>query len=122
MQFKIAETRTYWWPVTIKLPDPEKSGRIVTESFDMQFEAIPRDEALEISEKIDALPPEERPAHQHDLLLRVCKNWRNVFDGKDEVRFSEENLRLMLQFSWHRIGIYEALNNSAIGEVARRGN
>jgi len=124
MKFKLIEQHTYWWPVTVEMPDPEKAGKVVTQSFTMQFQAMPADEGEAMVKEIAALPTlEERNAKQHEELMRVCKDWRDVVDdeGKD-VAFSSEGLRAAMQFSWFSRGLYKAYARSLAPDEARKGN
>lgn len=123
MKFVLTDKHIYWWPVEVKLPHAEIPGKIVTQSFTMQFEAIGADEANAIWAEIEALPVAERAARRHDELVRVSKDWRDV-TGEDgsEVPFTEQALRAALQFSWFRVGLTEAYSRSLSADAARKGN
>ncbi|TIU36183.1 MAG: hypothetical protein E5W31_10955, partial [Mesorhizobium sp.] len=60
MKFKITDTYTYWWPVDVILPDPEKAGKTIKQSFEVQFESIDADESEKLIEEIAKLPLEEQ--------------------------------------------------------------
>ncbi|RVA07638.1 hypothetical protein EN932_27070 [Mesorhizobium sp. M7A.F.Ca.US.002.01.1.1] len=123
MKFKIVDAHVFWWPVEVVCPDPDKPGKTVTQSFTMQFQAMPADEADAMMKEINALPPEEQKNRQHEELLRVCKNWRDVTDEKGEqVPFSEETLKACLQYSWFNRGLYKAYMRSLAPDEARKGN
>ncbi|WP_203560909.1 hypothetical protein [Jiella pacifica] len=121
--FVLAETYRYWWPVTVHIPDPKAAGKTIAQAFEMEFEAIPQDEAEALQAAYLALETaEERAAHQHDLLKRVSKGWRNVeAPGGGEQPFSEHAFDKALQFPWFRAGVYRAMSQSMSGE-ARSGN
>ncbi|WP_292458217.1 hypothetical protein [Mesorhizobium sp.] len=122
MKFKIVDTHVYWWPVEVVSPDPEKPGKTVTQSFTMQFQAISSDEGEAMLKEIAALPVEEQKKRQHEELIRVCKNWRDVTDDSGDVPFTEEALKACLQFSWFSRGLYKAYSRSLAPDEARKGN
>lgn len=124
MKFKMIDEHIYWWPVEVQIPEPDKPGKTVTQSFTMQFKAMGADAGTALLKEIEALPtPEERQARQHEELLRVCQNWRDVTDDKGEdVPFSAEALRSCLQFSWFSRGLYKAYWRSLAPDEARKGN
>lgn len=126
MKFKVIDAYRYWWPVTVEIPDRDKPGKFATQSFTMQFEAISSDESNDILKEIAALKPEEQKKRQHEELMRVCKDWRDVVDGPDgkeeQVPFSEAALAANLQFSWFSRGVYKAYGQSLTPDEARRGN
>lgn len=124
MKFKIVDEHIYWWPVEVRIPDPDKPGKTVTQSFTMQFQAIPADESAAMMKEIQELPTAEaRQARQHEELVKVCKNWRDVTDDKgEEVPFSTEALKACLQFSWFSRGLYNAYGRSMAPDEARKGN
>lgn len=124
MKFKLIDEYRYWWPVTVEMPDPEKPGKTVKQSFTMQFQPMPADEGEAMLKEIAALPtPEERLSRQHEELMRVCKGWRDVVDDKgDEVDFSTEALKAALQFSWFSRGLYRSYASSLAPDEARKGN
>ncbi|CDX19603.1 conserved hypothetical protein [Mesorhizobium sp. ORS 3359] len=124
MKFKLIDEYTYWWPVTVDMPDPDKPGKVVSQSFTMKFQAMRADDGVAMMKEIAALPTiEERSAKEHEELMRVCKGWRDVVDEKgDEVEFSEAALRAALQFAWFSRGLYKAYARSLAPDEARKGN
>lgn len=125
MKFVPSAEYTYWWPIKVRLPHPEKSGQWVTETFEMQFVAVDQDKAQEIADEIREIKDEKaRQAREHDQLLNACLDWRGVVDGaKQEVPFSHEMLVTMLKTGpWYRQGIYEAYARSLISNEASKGN
>lgn len=42
--FRIDPQRTYWWPVTIQVPDDSKPGQLKDQSFEVQFKWLPDEE------------------------------------------------------------------------------
>lgn len=125
MKFVLASEHVYWWPVKVKAPDPDpdRAGKIVAQEFEMQFIAIPTDEARALAEEIAALPLEEREAREYDLMLRACRNWRGVYrDDGSEIMFDVDLLKSVLQIAFYRAGILRAYADSLTGEAARKGN
>ncbi|WP_282045536.1 hypothetical protein [Roseibium album] len=118
MKFAITDVFLFWWPVTVRMPDPEKAGKIVEQSFEAQFEALNEDQAHEIDAAFRNLESEEeRRAHQHDVLRRVTKDWRGVLgaDDKDQP-FTSEAFDLCLKQGWFRAGMYEAYRQAMAAE------
>ena len=124
MQFKLAETYRYWWPVKVRVPDPESPGKIVEQTFKALFEPLDREEQLAESERAAGLKTmRDLVDHEIQNALRVVKNWDEVIgDGGEIVPFSEDKLRQALRHSWFRAGVQEALKESLAGEEARLGN
>ncbi|WP_319496323.1 hypothetical protein [uncultured Cohaesibacter sp.] len=119
-KFKLTETDSYWWPVKVRVPDPENAGKIIEQELEILFEPEDQDTALNAQEEYASLmTPRERIEHERDQLLRVCKNWRGL-DG--DLPFSEAAFRQALTKSWFRIGVYSAYGQSLNGEAARLGN
>lgn len=123
-KFKLVETHIYWWPVEVKLPDPEKSGKVLTQSFEAQFEALPIDEAKALDRELQKMKSAgEVEAHQAKLLKRVVKNWRGVeADNGGDEPFTEAAFDQALRFAWFRAGCYQAYAGSLSGDEARLGN
>lgn len=124
MQFKLAETYRYWWPVTVRVPDPDNAGQILKQKFRVLFEPLDREEQLAESERAAGLKTmRDLVDHEIQNALRVVKNWDDVIgDGGEIVPFSEDKLRQALRHSWFRDGIQTALKESLSGEEARLGN
>lgn len=125
MDFVLSSEHLYWWPVTVRMPDPdpEKAGQLVDFTFRMRFAAMPLDEARERQKELAALPVEERLARQHDQMKEACHDWDGVVeeDGT-RVPFSHEWLNAAMQMPWFRLGVYEAYERSLTGQAARQGN
>lgn len=125
MKFVATAEFTYWWPIKIKMPNPEKSGQWKTETFEMLFAAVSVDEAERIAADIRELKTdEEKAGHTHDQLLNACRDWRGVVDDdKKPVPFDRDLLLAMLKAApWYRQGIYQSYGASLVSEGARTGN
>lgn len=124
MKFVLATEHLYWWPVKVRLPDPDpkRAGKVIVQEFQMQFASIPSDEARELAEEIAALPEKEQREREFDLILRVARDWSGVFAQDGELTYSEELLKSMLQIGFYRLAILRAFNESLTGDEARKGN
>lgn len=125
MKFVLTSEHVYWWPVKVKLPDPDqkRAGKLIEQEFTIQFAAMPEDEARELAAEIAALPQAEREARQHEAILVVSRGWAGVFDENgEEVPFSAELLREAIRSPFFRLAIYNAYFASTSGEAARKGN
>lgn len=124
MKFVLETTHRYWWPVKVRIPDPEMAGKIIEQTLKIQFEPKGRDEALASQEVYEALTSaKDRADHEQKQLMDVCKGWDDVVGAdKSSVAFTEENFRLALQHSWFRTAVYQAYADSLNGQEARLGN
>ncbi|HBS99194.1 MAG TPA: hypothetical protein DEB47_04870 [Citreicella sp.] len=125
MKFKLAKSYRYWWPVTIRQPDPDNAGKLVEMKLKLLFEPSNREEVLESQKRFSELASEaERMEHETAQYLRVVKGWDDVVDEDDgqQVPFSEELFRQALSHSWFRAGVERAYVESLLGEEARLGN
>ena len=124
MQFKLAKTYRYWWPVTVQIPDPETPGKIIEQQLKIEFEPMAQTDlttAQEESAKLKTL--REVTDHGIRQIKRVICNWDGVVDDDGKpVPFTAEALEQALQHAWFRTGINKALSESQNGEEARQGN
>ena len=124
MQFKLAKTYRYWWPVVLMIPDPANPGQIVKQNLRIEFEPLPQEEltaAHEESAKLQTM----REVNDHGIrqIKRVIRNWDGVVDDDGKpVPFSEAALEQALQHAWFRTAVQKALKDSQNGEAARLGN
>lgn len=124
MKFVLASTYRYWWPIVIRVPHPDEPGKILEQTFKMQFEPQPREEAIAAQEAYEKLKTQrERDAHEAEQLAKVCKNWDDVVD-KDggSTPFTPETIAQALNLGWFRTGVYRGYYDSLNGEEARLGN
>jgi len=125
MNFQLVETYIYWWPVTVRIPNPEpgKAGTLIEQTFQMQFEPQSRDQIIATQKELAALTDiDEIAAREHEILRDACKDWSGVVTDGKPVPFNAETFRAAMQKTWFRIGVYEAFNDSQSGEEARLGN
>lgn len=121
--FVVAVKRLFWWPVTVKIPHPEKAGTQEEHTFAMQFEAMPLDRAEEIDAARNALPESERAKHSFDFMKEVARGWRDVVGADGEaIAFTPEAFTAQLNFVWFRTGVLAAYEEAVTGQAARLGN
>ena len=124
MQFKLSKSHRYWWPVVVRLPDPENAGKIIEQRFEVQFEPLSREDMLAAQEEASKLTSlRELTDHEMAQALRIVKNWQGVVDDAGEVvPFSADMLTGALQQPWFRNALNAALGQSMNGDEARLGN
>lgn len=126
VKFVVTSAHLFWWPVKVRMPnpDPRRAGQVVEYQFKVQFEDIGTTEADEILTEIAALPQNERAARQHDLLLRVVKDWDQdiVDEGGAAVPFSDAMLRQLMNNIWFANGMWRAWGDAQRAEAGRKGN
>ncbi|WP_417691549.1 hypothetical protein [Roseibium sp.] len=111
MQFRLSDTYAFWWPVTVKMPDPEKPGKILFQSFEAQF-------LLVGSERLTALDGES--GDQHAVLKEVWAGWRGVEDEDgEETVFSAEARDRCLDYAHVRLALYSAYLEASSGRDAQ---
>lgn len=124
MQFVLAPSNAYWWPVTVRMPDPDSAGKFLEQKFEIRFE--PRDQDADLAERARILAIEDPAGQQRadrKSLADVCKGWRGVVTpDKAELPFNATNLDAALQKPWIRIAVWQAYWDSVSGQEARLGN
>ncbi|MFB2531033.1 hypothetical protein ACEYYA_02585 [Paracoccus sp. p3-h83] len=123
MQFKLSKTHRYWWPVIVRVPDPEQAGQYLEQMLRLELEPLPRAEALAAQEAMAELTTGRALVeHEIEQTLRVVKNWDGVVDDQGTVPFSADAMRSALEHSWFRAAVARAIADSLNGEAARLGN
>lgn len=124
MKFTLVEAPTFWWPVTVRVPDPETPGKTISQTLQAQFSPKTRDAELALNEAFARLKTDrERAEAEIENWLDIIKGWDGVVDGNgNPVAFSQEALRAALQWQWFRSGLAKAYADSAFGLEAERGN
>ena len=102
--FRFVKSLTFWWPVTVREPDPDRPGTIVEQSFEAQFRLI--DDARAKASRqarralMDRLTPDlsagdiegiqdEIDAHDRAALAEVLLGWRDICDSDGQpIQFS----------------------------------
>jgi hypothetical protein len=124
MKFVLVERPTVWWPVTVRVPDPDQPGKLAVQRLKVQFVVRDRDEVLDRQEYYAALETEREriEAETADMAETIC-GWDGVVDGNgNPVPFSEEMLRAAWKKSWFRVGVYAAQAEVILGKEAQTGN
>lgn len=124
MKYVLADTSTYWWPVTVKRPDPAKPGKFIAMTFEAEFEFRDQDQLMAEEEAVQNAPTLRKKieVERSNLVARIV-GWKGIDDGQGgEAPFSKEALMAELKNAWFRTGIYEAISGSMSGEEARLGN
>jgi hypothetical protein len=126
MKFKVTQSYRFWWPVVVKMPDQNKdnAGKVIEQTFAMQFIAMPQNELRAKYEAIAALPLDQRIDQETKMLMDACVNWdEQVVDTDDvAIKFSRDILEQLMQNSWLRIGVMNAYQEAMSGEEARLKN
>lgn len=122
--FKLTTKHLFPWPVTVRMPDPENPGTVISHTFTAEFEAITGERAAEIDARIRQDFPNDYDAHSADYILDVTHGWGDVVDDSGKpVPFSKSLLGAQLGLSWFRVGIVTAYSEAMAGqEAARQGN
>ena len=87
--FKLTQTTTYFWPVTVNLP--MDGGKFDKQTFDAEFKRVPQSRLEELRKQV-----EEGKLNDADLVREVLVGWRGVSDGETEVQFSDTTLAQLL--------------------------
>ncbi|MGY9046325.1 hypothetical protein P775_11045 [Puniceibacterium antarcticum] len=124
MNFVLTDLQLYWWPVPVRIPDPDNAGKILEQTFKVQFEAQSQDDAVAHTDGYQALSSaKERADHERAWLCRVVRNWDDVVGpDKSPIPFNDQTFTAALQQAWFRTGIYTAYQESINGQEARLGN
>ena len=124
MKFVLTEKPRYWWPVTVRVPDPDHPGRIIEQQLKVLFEPQDREASIASAEAHLALTSDRaRADHEIDLMLNVVRDWDDVEDSdKRPIPFTPEIFRSAVGQSWFRAGVSEAYAESLAGQEARLGN
>lgn len=124
MKFVLAPVMRYWWPVTVRLPDPGQPGKLLEMQLKVLFEVKDQDASIKDQKRVnDIADPFERIVAERHLLAEHVKDWGDVVDpDHTAVPCNPANLDAALQQSWFRTGLYRALSESLNGQEAASGN
>lgn len=75
--FKISQTQSYAWPVTVQIPID--GGKYEKQTFDVLFQRLPQSRIKEIGAKIEAGELTDK-----DLCKEVVTGWKGVHDENGE--------------------------------------
>jgi hypothetical protein len=113
--FKLAEQRTYKWPVTVHIP--ADGGKFTKATFTAEFKALPQKE-------IDRVVEEGRGGDRDaDLCTECLIGWSGVQDENgNDIPFSDEAKAKLLDITYVRHALLDAFLESITGGGARRKN
>lgn len=122
MNFVLMDHYRFWWPATVRVPDPERIGQTIDQTFEIMIQPESQDAAIAADEAVDVLETiRERADHDRDRLSRLVLDWRGVVDDAGRpVPFSADTFAAALQVSWFRVAIWTAYREALSG--ARAGN
>lgn len=124
MKFVLGATTAYWWPVILRLPDPDTAGSLIEQQCKVRLRPMDQDAFLAEQDRIAAIRSlRERGAAERAFLSALLEDWADVIapDGA-AVPFTPERLDEAMQRAWFRDGIWRALAESELGQAARLGN
>lgn len=123
-KFVMTTKHLYWWPVTVRMPDPENAGAFIEQTFEMQFVAQNRDDAVAAQEHYASLTTDrERIEADKEQMRKICRSWRGIVDvdGAD-IPFTAALLDDAMGVSWFRTGVMQAIAEASMGVEAKAGN
>lgn len=124
MKFRLVENPRYWWPMLVRIPDPETPGAVIEQRLEVLLQARPQDELIAEQRRINAIDdPIERLVAEREVQAAAVHGWRGVVDDDgSDVPFSAAALSLAMQHSWFRASLHRAWAESLEGQEARLGN
>ncbi|PKR90869.1 hypothetical protein CXZ10_05835 [Pleomorphomonas diazotrophica] len=136
--FKVVPNLTFWWPVKVYEPDPDKPGKLIEQEFEAEFRLIDRAEAKASAEArrqiMARLSPDldeealkaigdELEAHDKEAVRRVLVGWRNVVDDKgNPIAFDEKTFGELYNMDRVRAALNRAYAEAIAEDKARLGN
>lgn len=90
-KFVMTDKHLYWWPVTVRVPDPDNAGTFAEQSFEMQFEAQPREVLLACQERHAAATTDRERIEADKEQMRMRRSqlrriWRLPRSSKPQRR------------------------------------
>ncbi len=122
--FKLTQESRFKWPVTIVLPSASEVGDVEKQTFIGLFRALPRTEALKLTEEMGAAETSEAVARaEARQIAAVLEGWEDVVDADGApTAFSADALAAACEWPWFRDGITRAYADAMSGGAARLGN
>lgn len=121
MKFTITDKYIFWWPVTVRVPSEEKPGTFDHQTFEMQFEALSKEDQKAFDERYAKLEEPDQIDAVMELIERVCRDWRDVVSTSGhDVEFHVGALQTAMQFDWFRLGVILAYREAMDGREAGR--
>ena len=108
--FKVAQKRTVKWPVTVNVP--QDGGRTSKATFEAHFEVITAEEQ------------QQAIRDGKDLLDVQLIGWNDQVKGDDDqpLAFSEAAKKALLDITYVRVALFDALGEINTGRAAARKN
>ena len=88
--FKLNQSTSYFWPVTVNLP--AENGNFDKQTFDGEFKRLGDTRLKEIRAKVEAAEITDA-----EFVREVMTGWKGVTDDGEAVPFSAGNLERMLE-------------------------
>jgi len=102
MAYRIVKRPFAWWPVDLKIVEPE-GGTIAETSFEMHFRILKVDEsAAFMKQAMEAIAAERSPDAEHakiyaDMVQEIADNWRGIeAENGETMAWSNDNLVLLM--------------------------
>lgn len=111
--FKIAQSATYTWPVSVEFPTD--GGKTEKATFDAEFKRLTQSHVEEIRQAV-----ERNEMRDTDLARETLVGWSGIVDANGTVPYSESARDQLLEIPTVAASIVMALLNSLAG--ARRKN
>lgn len=111
--FKIVQTQTYSWPVSVEFPTDK--GRVEKAQFDIEFKRLSQTRLNEIRDSI-----EKGTTTDIELAREVIMGWDGITDENGPVPYSESAREQLLDVPLVASAIIMALFSSIAG--AKRKN
>jgi hypothetical protein len=87
--FKLSQSETYFWPVTVEVP--MDGGKFDKQTFDAEFKRLDQTRLKEIYEKAGA-----GELTDASIAAEVLAGWKSVSDESGDVPFSETSKQKLL--------------------------
>jgi hypothetical protein len=96
MAFVIAEkTAPFWYSVDVAVVSDEGVSR--NHRFDIKYKRFSRSKLNELRAESENMSSDsDALLNDVEYVLKIAEDWRHVSDGKNELPFTEDNVRLML--------------------------
>lgn len=108
--FKVAQKRTVSWPVAVNVP--QDGGRTSKATFEAKLEVLTMEEQ------------QQAVREGRDLLDVQLAGWNEQVKGEDDqpLAFTPENKKTLLDITYVRQALFEALAEINSGRAAARKN
>ena len=136
--FKVVPNLTFWWPVKVLEPDPDKPGKLIEQAFEAEFKLLERSEAKasaearrqimarvspDLDEETLKAIADELEAHDKAAVRRVLVDWREVVDGKgNPIPFDDQTFAALYNMDRVRAAFNRAYAEAISEDKARLGN